>query len=349
MLLQFELVADFVGADDSVVHGLEDLRSGSPRGVTTLPPMHHPSEPSPASTIDATGSGAASGGQADALGEPAGGDVSPSSPVRTVDVYTHGHQPAAVAQHARRTAEDCAAFARDVIRPESQILDVGCGPASITVGLARWASDGHVTGIEPGGDILAAAADTVAGASVANVTIAEASVYELPYGDNAFDVAYAHQVCQHLSDPVTAIREMARVVRPGGWVAVRDSDYSTMQSYPSSEQITRWREVYRTVCRHNGAEPDAGRHLYAWFREAGLPQVQMSGVVQQFWTDETRQNWGCSWAERCLHTAFARQAVEYGCATRDELEWIAAGWRAWADNPDAYFHYVHGQALAQVV
>ncbi len=266
----------------------------------------------------------------------------------TADVYTHGHQRAAVAQHARRTAEECAAFVRPVIEAGSRILDVGCGPASITVGLARWASEGHVTGIEPGGDILATAADTVERSGVDNVTIDEASVYGLPYGDDTFDIAFAHQVCQHLSDPVGALREMARVVRPGGWVAVRDSDYSTMRPFPASAEITRWREVYRRVSRRNGAEPDAGRHLFSWFRSAGLPQVEMSGVVQQFWTDEARRNWGYSWAERCLHTAFAHQAVEYGFATRDELEWIATGWRTWADHPDAYFHYIQSQALAQL-
>ena len=264
------------------------------------------------------------------------------------DVYTHGHQPAVVAQHARRTAEDCAAFARHVIEPDARILDVGCGPASITVGLARWAERGHVTGIEVTDEILETAAATVAEAEVDNVTLANESVYKLPYGDATFDVAYAHQVCQHLSDPVLAIAEMARVVRPGGWVAVRDSDYSTMRGYPSSTEITRWREVYRQVCRHNDAEPDAGRHLFSWFRAAGLPEVAMSASVWQFWTPDTRRNWGYSWADRCLNTSFARQAVEYGYATSDEMEQIAAGWRAWADDPEGYFHFIHSEALAQI-
>ncbi|WP_420626335.1 methyltransferase domain-containing protein [Candidatus Poriferisodalis sp.] len=264
------------------------------------------------------------------------------------DVYTHGHQPAVVAQHARRTAEDCAAFARHVIHADSQVLDVGCGPASITVGLARWAAHGHVTGVEVGEEILATAAESVADAGIGNVTLTEASVYELPYAAGKFDVAYAHQVMQHLSDPVAALSEMARVVRPGGWVAVRDSDYSTMRGYPSSTEITRWREVYRKVCRHNGAEPDAGRHLFSWFRAAGLANVQMSASVWQFWTPETRQNWGYSWADRCLRTSFARQAVEYGYATSDEMEQIAAGWRTWADDPDGYFHFIHCEVLAQV-
>ena len=264
------------------------------------------------------------------------------------DVYTHGHQPAVVAQHARRTAEDCAAFARHVIEPDAWILDVGCGPASITVGLARWAERGHVTGIEVTDEILETASATVAEAGVDNVTLANESVYELPYDDATFDVAYAHQVCQHLSKPVAAIAEMARVVRPGGWVAVRDSDYSTMRGYPSSTEITRWREVYRQVCRHNGAEPDAGRHLFSWFRAARVPDVAMSASVWQFWTPEARRNWGYSWADRCLNTSFARQAVEYGYATSDEMEQIAAGWRAWADDPDGYFHFIHSEALAQI-
>ena len=85
------------------------------------------------------------------------------------DVYTHGHQAAVVNQHARRTAEECARFCRGVIEPHHGILDVGCGPGSITVGLARWVTDGHVTAIEPGGDILDTARAAVTEAGVGNV------------------------------------------------------------------------------------------------------------------------------------------------------------------------------------
>ncbi len=263
-------------------------------------------------------------------------------------MYTHGHHSSVVNQHAQRTAEDCAAFTRHVIETDARILDVGCGPASITVGLARWAPHGHVTGIETSNGILDIAASTVAEAGVDNVTLAKESVYNLPYPDGSFDVAYAHQVLQHLSDPLAAIGEMKRVVRAGGWVAARDSDYSTMRGFPSSDGITRWREVYRRVCRHNGAEPDAGRHLFSWFRTAGLVDVQMSASVWQFHTPESRRNWGYSWAERCLHSSFAQQAVSYGYASAAEMEDIAAAWRAWADTEDGYFHFIHAGALAQV-
>ena len=97
------------------------------------------------------------------------------------DIYTHGHQSAVVNQHARRTAEECARFARHVIEPNHRILDVGCGPGSITAGLARWVPDGEVVAIEPGGDIIDTARATIAAAGLANVHVEQASVYELPY------------------------------------------------------------------------------------------------------------------------------------------------------------------------
>ncbi len=264
------------------------------------------------------------------------------------DTYTHGHQDSVVNQHARRTAEDCAAFARDVIAADSKILDVGCGPASITAGLARWASRGHVTGIETGEQILAKAAETLSDEGVSNVELKLASVYELPFEDDAFDVTYAHQVLQHLSQPVAALKQMARVTRPGGFVAVRDADYSTMRGWPYQDIHNRWLAIYDQVCRRNNAEPNAGHHLFGWCRAAGLDDVKMSASVWQFWTPDQRRNWGYSSADRCIESDFAKQAVEYGIATEAEMADIAAGWRKWGDDPNGYFHFIHGEALAQV-
>ena len=264
------------------------------------------------------------------------------------DVYTHGHQTAVVNQHARRTAEECARFARHVIEPSHRILDVGCGPGSITAGLGRWVPDGEVVAIEPGGDIVDTARATIVEQGLTNVRVEAASVYELPYDDDSFDLAYAHQVLQHLTDPVLALREMRRVVRPGGHVAVRDADYYTMCCAPEIDEIDRWRDIYRKVARHNDAEPDAGRYLYGWCKQAGLSDVVMTASVWTYGDPEERANWGNSWAERCLTTSFGEQAVEYGYATLEEMHEISAGWRRWASLDDGYFHFIHGEALAEV-
>ncbi len=264
------------------------------------------------------------------------------------DVYTHGHQPAAVNQHAKRTAEACAQFVRPYIFSQSEILDVGCGPASITVGLAEWAVEGSVIGIDVGDEILETAQRAVDDSNRSNISLEQASVYELPYPDNSFDVTYAHQVLQHLTDPVLAIQEMARVTRSGGYVAVRDADYYTMSCTPESKMIDEWRRIYRLVAHHNGAEPDAGRYLMTWFRQAGLSEVSCSATAGVYATKEERENWGLSWADRCLSTSFPTQAIDYGYATWEELEAISEGWRQWATNQDGYFQFINGEAVAEV-
>ncbi|MFT7649874.1 MAG: SAM-dependent methyltransferase [Candidatus Poriferisodalaceae bacterium] len=264
------------------------------------------------------------------------------------DTYTHGHQAAVVNQHARRTAEDCARFMQPIVRSDSTILDVGCGPGSITAGLSKWVPEGHVTAIEPGGDILDVARAAIDAAEASNVSVEEASVYELPYEDDSFDVAYAHQVLQHLTDPVAALIEMRRVVRPGGHIAVRDADYYTMSCYPESAAIDEWRRIYRAVARHNGAEPDAGRHLLAWCHRADLHEVNITASVWAFADAADRENWGMSWADRTLTSAFGAQAVEYEMATIEDLNEIASAWREWAVHPDGFFHFIHDEALAVV-
>ena len=107
-----------------------------------------------------------------------------------------------------------------------------------------------------------------------------------------------------------------------GYVAVRDADYYTMSCSPESEMIDEWRRIYRLVARHNGAEPDAGRHLLGWFHQAGIRSVRCSASVGVYATTEEREDWGLSWADRCLTTGFSEQAIEYGYAS-DQAEALA--------------------------
>ena len=110
------------------------------------------------------------------------------------------------------------------------VLDVGCGPGTITAGLARRAS--RVVGLDMSADMVAEARRHAADCGLDNASFQVGSAYDLPWDGDSFDVVYAHQVLQHLSDPVRALREARRVLRPGGLVAVRDSDYGTMVHAP---------------------------------------------------------------------------------------------------------------------
>src|SRR5262249_7461607 len=158
---------------------------------------------------------------------------------------------------------------------------------------------------------------------------------------------HGHQVLQHLSDPVRAMIEMRRVLRPGGIVAVRDADYASFAWAPRDPLLTRWLELYRDVARRNDAEPDAGRFLKGWALAAGFRDVKAASSTWTYADRESCEWWGRLGADRCELSSFAEQAIAYGLSTRDELTAIAAALRAWATQPDAFFLVPHGEVLAR--
>ena len=141
---------------------------------------------------------------------------------------------------------------------------MGIGPGTITLDLARRLSEGWVVGIDSRRPPWRQRRPWPLNQGVRNLRLLVGDVYQLGFADAAFDVVHAHQLVQHLADPVAALREMRRVCVPGGLVAVRDADYSAMTWHPPSAALTRWLQLYHEVARSNGGEPDAGRRLLGW-------------------------------------------------------------------------------------
>ena len=261
--------------------------------------------------------------------------------------YTHGHGAAVLSAHSRRGAEDSAAYLLPHLNAGMDLLDVGCGPATITADLAGRVAPGRVVGLDAASGALEAARATLAERDLpARVELTDGDVMSLPFDDGTFDVAHAHQVLQHLSDPVGALAEMRRVTRPGGIVAVRDAVYSAIAWYPEPEGMKLWRSVYMATARANGGEPDAGGRLLAWARRAGFAEVAASASTWCYATAADRAWQSETWAQRCL-ASFGPQAVELGLARRDDLETMAHAWRQWGGNQDAWFVVVHGEVIAR--
>jgi ubiquinone/menaquinone biosynthesis C-methylase UbiE len=263
-------------------------------------------------------------------------------------VYTHGQHDSVVRSHRWRTAENSAGYLIPHLRTGATVLDLGCGSGSITADLAALVTPGRTIATDLSPQALAHARSIVADRGLTTVDFALADVLSLPYSEGAVDVVHAHQVLQHLADPVAALREMRRVCRRGGIVAVRDADYEAMTWYPAARALDEWLMLYRTVARRNGGEPDAGRRLLSWARQAGFTDVICSASVWCFATTADREYWGGTWADRTTQSAIAEQAVSYGYATRDDLARIADGWRAWAHAPDGWFAVLHSEILCRV-
>jgi ubiquinone/menaquinone biosynthesis C-methylase UbiE len=261
--------------------------------------------------------------------------------------YTHGHHDAVLASHRTRTVANSAAYLVPLLEPGQRLLDVGCGPGTITADLAELVAPGEVVALERASEVLDEAASVEAERGITTITFTAGDVYELDFPDASFDVVHAHQVLQHLGDPVAAMREMRRVVRPGGVVAVRDADYQAMAWHPEEPRLDRWNEIYHRAARNNGAEPDAGRRLLAWANQAGFDEVRPSASVWCFADDESRAWWSELLARRMTESPVAKQAVDEGIATVGELDQVAEGWRIWGrSGPDAWFIVPHGEIIA---
>jgi SAM-dependent methyltransferase len=262
--------------------------------------------------------------------------------------YTHGHHESVLRSHRRRTAEDSAAYLLPHLKPGSSVLDIGCGPGTITADLAERVAPGPVLAVDQSDDVLDVARAEAHRRDLSNVSFATADVHQLDFADDAFDVVHAHQVLQHVTDPVQALREMSRVCRPGGLVAARDADYAGFIWFPRLPALDLWLDLYEKAHRANRGEPDAGRRLLSWALEAGFDDITPTGSVWCYATPETREWWGGMWAERILHSGVARQLLESGVATAAQLEEISAAWQAWAAAPDGWLSMPHGEILCRV-
>jgi SAM-dependent methyltransferase len=266
---------------------------------------------------------------------------------RPHDVYTHGHHESVLRSHEWRDVENSAAYLLDSFASGASVLDIGCGPGTITVDVAARVAPGRVVGLDRERDVLERARDAARERGVGNVEFVAGDVYALDFPDASFAVVHAHQVLQHLTDPVAALREMRRVCATGGIVAARDSDYATFAWWPDVPGLTRWLELYHQVARANGAEPDAGRRLLSWAHAAGFSDVDASASVWCFATPDDRTWWGGMWADRVVASAFAEQAIDRGLAARAELTELSAAWRRWSESPDAWFTITHGEIRAR--
>lgn len=260
-------------------------------------------------------------------------------PPNNESVYTTDHSASVLRTHGWRTAANSAAYLVPHLRPGMAVLDVGCGPGSITVDLARLVGPGgHVTGVDQAADPLDEARSLASKRGVGNVSFRVGDVHALPFADDSFDAVHAHQVLQHVADAEGALGEMRRVAKPGGLVACRES-----------AGLEAWLRLATRMGTDKGGNPHPEARIHVWAEKAGFAResITKSAGAWCFSSDEEREYWGGSMRERAESSGWAEMALEKGYATREELDGVARGWDAFRKDPDAWFGMLHGEIICR--
>jgi ubiquinone/menaquinone biosynthesis C-methylase UbiE len=237
---------------------------------------------------------------------------------------------------ARRTADQQAAFFLPHLHPGMDLLDCGCGPGSITVGLARYVAPGKVVGIDLDASKIEMAQNQIADQDMPNLRFETADIHKLPFADGSFDAIFSNAVLAYSQEPMVALREMYRVLKHGGVIAIRSSDYDGHLFTPTNPVLTRWWELVVDLQVRKGVNLYLGKYQRSLLQQAGFENVQVSATYECYGTEETSRAWGNVVADSLSEESFIEQFLELG-VERSEIEEMRTAWREWGENPDAVF------------
>lgn len=160
--------------------------------------------------------------------------------------------------------------------PGSRVLEAGCGVGAQTVTLASRSPDALFTSIDLAETSLTQAAKALRAAGMANVTLRQADIYDLPFAAASFDHVFVCFVLEHLARPLEALRALQRMLRPGGSITVIEGDHGSTYFHPRSELAGKAIECLVDLQARAGGNALIGRSLYPLLREAGYGPVTVS-------------------------------------------------------------------------
>ena len=257
----------------------------------------------------------------------------------------HGVTPGLRQDYVTRTADRQAAFVLPYLRPGMNLLDIGCGPGTITLGLAHAVAPGHVTGIDHDREHVEAARALAEERGVTNVSFQLGNAISLSFEDNTFEAVFENNLFTHLAqDAVQAAQEAYRVLKPGGFLAVRDVDADSVVWGHRSEAIKQLDKLFIAWHKSRGSDITIGKRLPSILRGAGFKDtVKSVSADTKGNPDETRSHADITIS--LLEGPFGRDIVEKGWGDEATVEHLKESIQAWGEHPDAFFANVHVEVI----
>jgi ubiquinone/menaquinone biosynthesis C-methylase UbiE len=248
----------------------------------------------------------------------------------------------------RRNAETCAHHLLPSLESGMTMLDVGCGPGSISVGLATIVSPGKLIGIDIEASQVEMATQAAADGGHANATFQVADVTDLPFDDDSFDAAATHAVLMHVPDTQAALSELIRVVRPGGVIGARETIWSSNILGATEAGFTAGLDAFEQLLLANSGHPDKSSELKVDFIAAGLDDVVASASLERFAAPDDVK-WFASFAKAFINTPSYAEAMDAtGIADATHRESWNTKLDEWTSDPAAHFAMAWGKAVGRV-
>jgi ubiquinone/menaquinone biosynthesis C-methylase UbiE len=261
------------------------------------------------------------------------------------DKRAHGVTPGLSRDYSRRTAGAQAAFLLPHLRPGMKLLDVGCGPGTISVGLASTVSPGQVIGIDHDGAHIEEAKALAGRQGTPNVFFRTGDALSLPFPDGVFEAAFENDLLTHIPEQaVRAAEEVWRVLKPGGLFAARDLETNAVLWGHPSEPIALLNKLMIAWQRSRGSDVTLGKRLPSILRKAGF-----TGTIKSVSADTKGDPEAVRSHARAsvylLDGPFGRDILDKGWAEQPTIERLKDSVRQWGEHPDAFFANVHVEVI----
>ena len=254
----------------------------------------------------------------------------------TEERYTLGYSPKTIKQLQRRTAAREAGFLLPHLNAGMRLLDCGCGPGSITVGLAEAVAPGQAVGVDIEPSEYRSAWSQAAKATGINLHFGCADVYRLPFSGSSFDATFLHNVLSHLRQPLEVLKGIYRILRPDGVIGISHPDFSGSLISPEDPLLDRGHKLYWRLVEHNGGNPAIGKHQRGLLHEAGFVRVEAVAKYSTISTDDAVQMRAEHGVRMFSEAHIAQRMIDLGWTDRSELERIIAAWQKWGEHPGAF-------------